>query len=186
MTTKEPLLITLRRPQTPPALFRKTTAALSLLLAQEALDLKPTILVPILRSGISLLPAFSSAFPEASIGILGIKRNEKNAEANLYYDNLPTLSAKDQILILDPMLATGGTSRLAIATIIEKGATPGNLTFISIIASVEGSSSVKKAYPEVTIRILATDPELSSIKMIIPGLGDFGDRFFDTQKTHNT
>ena len=180
MTTKEALLATLRDAKTPSALFRKTTSALSTLLAKEATDLKPTVLVPILRAGLSLLPAFASAFPEAPIGILGIKRDEKTAQASKYYEKLPPFTPNDHIVILDPMLATGGTARLALTTLINHGAAPSKITLIGIIASTQGIASTKEAYPQVTLNILATDPDLSSGKMILPGLGDFGDRYFGT------
>ena len=182
MTAKVALLATLRDSKTSSALFRRTTSALSPLLVHEATENKPSVLVPILRAGLSLLPAFSSAFPEASIGILGIKRDEKTALAGKYYEKLPRLTPNDHILILDPMVATGGTARLALTTLINQGASPSRITLISIIASAEGITSLKKTYPEVSLNILAIDPHLSSEKMILPGLGDFGDRFFGTPK----
>lgn len=180
MTSQEALLTTLRNPQTKPPLFRKTTTSLASLLAQEHRCISPTVLVPILRAGLALLPPFTSTFPNASIGILGIKRDENTALPHKYYEKLPTLSTTDLIFILDPMIATGGTARLAIKALLERGASPENITLISVIASEEGIRSVQHDYPQVVLHIVATDPALSDKKMIVPGLGDFGDRYFGT------
>lgn len=182
MSTKEDLLATLRDAKTPPPLFRKTTTSLSILLTQEVIRFNPTILVPILRAGLSLLPAFSSAFPKASIGVIGIKRDEKTAMPIKYYDKLPSITSNDRILILDPMVATGGTAHLALTTLTNLGASPSQITLIGIIASTQGLTALKKTHPQVTLNILATDPLLSDDKMILPGLGDFGDRYFGTPK----
>lgn len=180
MSAQEFLLTTLRDFETPPPLFRKTTSALAAHFAKEARALHPTLLIPILRSGLALLPAFTEAFPEASIGILGIKRDEITARPHLYYEKLPRIGPEDRIALLDPMLATGGTARLAFAHLAQKGATEKNIALIGVLSSAPGEASVKDAYPEATLRILATDPLLSPHKMIVPGLGDFGDRFFGT------
>lgn len=180
MTSQEALLKILRNPKTEPPLFRKTTALLASLLAQEHHCISPTALIPILRAGLALLPPFTSTFPNASIGILGIKRDEKTALPHKYYEHLPTLSTTDLIFLLDPMIATGGTARLAIKTLLERGASPTNITLIGVIASEEGIRSIQSEYPQVVLHIVTTDPSLSDKKMIVPGLGDFGDRYFGT------
>ena len=138
------------------------------------------ILVPILRAGLALLPTFQEIFEAAPIGLLGIRRDEKTALPYLYYEKLPFLSPADQIFILDPMLATGGSANLALDRLAAQGADLDRATLITIIAAREGIHSVKKRHPQVGIYSVAVDEELDSRKYIVPGLGDFGDRYFGT------
>lgn len=137
-------------------------------------------LVAILRSGITLLPPFVHFFDEASIGILGIRRDEKTFEPNLYYQNLPSLDKDTLIIILDPMIATGGTLSLAIKLLLEKGAKQSNIIAHSIIAAPQGIKKVQDTYKEVCINTVAIDETLNAKKYIVPGLGDYGDRYFGT------
>lgn len=194
-------LTILRDKSTPMTDFRKAAHQLALVLAHEAADYvatkkvpvatplgttegivwqRPIVLAPILRSGITMLPAFLEYFEEASIAVIGIKRDEKTAEPHPYYCNVPPLTHDHQIIMLDPMLATGGTSCDAIGMLIEKGAAQEHILFVSMVSAPEGVADVRKMYPKVTMLIAAEDKELSPKKFIIPGLGDFGDRFFGT------
>ena len=145
-----------------------------------AIDQK-IILLPILRSGLTLLPAFLEYFEGAAIGTVGLKRDEKTAIAHWYYENLPAMDLTEKIIMLDPMIATGGTSLNVLTRLKEKGVQEKNIIFAAIIGSSEGIAAIKKTFPEITLIVAAQDPELTSTKFIVPGLGDFGDRFFGTK-----
>jgi len=181
--------------------FQKYSSLISNLLAQETLlhlqtknitfetpiaqttgiELKnEIILCAILRSGISMISPFLTYFPGAAIGIIGAKRDEKTAQADLYYQNLPPLSANQQIIILDPMIATGGTGIIALNLLSQKGVKPENIIFVSIVSAPEGINNIKKFYPHITLITAAQDQKLNDKKFIVPGLGDFGDRYFGT------
>jgi uracil phosphoribosyltransferase len=161
--------------------FRAATSGISKLMASEISDqigCKEIILIPILRAGLALLPAFQKIFEGAPIGFLGIKRDEKTALPHLYYQNLPPLSPQSHILLLDPMLATGGSANLALDIIKKEGGV--HITLVSVIAAPEGIEAVKKRHPEVLSYSVAIDEKLDPQKYIVPGLGDFGDRYFGT------
>lgn len=165
--------------------FRSSTISLSKLMASEIhahILLQPArvILVPILRAGLALLPAFQEIFDSAPIGIVGIRRDEKTALPRLYYENLPSLTPTDQILLLDPMLATGGSATVALDRLSAHGANPGRTTIVTVLSAPEGLAAVKKRYPQPHIYSVAIDAALDANKYIIPGLGDFGDRYFGT------
>ncbi len=198
---KDFYLTILRDQTTASEVFRSTAKQLgSLLLAEAAKEIpmheaevetvlgtasgkKPAcriILVPILRAGLALLPTALELFPTAPIGMFGIRRDEKTVEPRLYYQNLPPLTSDDWILVLDPMLATAGSVSLALEKLLEAGARPDRVSLISIIASKLGVETVQKRYPAVKQIIAAVDPELNRDKFIVPGLGDFGDRYFGT------
>jgi len=199
---KNSLLTQLRDKNTSRADFRRLANSLSHVLAQEIAEKLSTetvscetpvttttgiqfsgsiVLVPILRSGIAMVPAFISYFPDARIGVMGLKRDEKTAQAHQYYANLPPLTADDQIIILDPMLATGGTAVQTIAALTEKGVSEKRIHFVGIVAAPEGEKAVRSAAPGVNLCIAARDEKLNDKKFIIPGLGDFGDRFFGAE-----
>lgn len=139
------------------------------------------ILVPVLRSGLVLLPSFLHFYPKARVGFIGARRDEKTAIAELYYLKLPALSSDTNILILDPMIATGGTASLAIKTLIESGAEEKKITLISFISSPDGRKRLQEEYPNVGLLIAQIDEGLDPAKRIIPGLGDFGDRYFGNE-----
>lgn len=139
------------------------------------------IIVPILRSGLTLLPQFQELYKGAPVGFIGLERNEETAIASKYYSNLPKdLCDKDFVIVLEPMLATGGSAIKAIEIILAAGAEEKNILFATVIAAVEGIEAVKKVYPKVRILPIAIDKKLNSKKYIVPGLGDFGDKFFGT------
>ncbi len=196
------LLSQIRRKDISRTVFRQHAYNLSLCLAQQAAEhlavktihiqtplgtaqgnaiADQLVLVPILRSGLVLLPAFIEFFGEASIGCLGMKRDEKTAIAHLYYQNLPKISGSEQIIVLDPMIATGGSATDALTILSKLCIQQERILFVAVIASQEGINKVKTAFPKVTILVTAIDPELNSTKFIVPGLGDFGDRFFGTE-----
>ncbi len=194
---RESLLTILRDEKTPIDGFREAAHELAALLAAEASsliseDLKmvktPTgqstgasitrrvVLVPILRAGLVLLPAFLKFFPQAPISLIGIRREEGTAKPHLYFENITPLNPTDFVFILDPMIATGGSALLAIDDLIKKGAT--QMALVGIIGSKEGLEKIKNKHPDLTVIVAAKDPELNSRKYIVPGLGDFGDRYF--------
>ena len=142
---------------------------------------RPPLLVPILRSGIAMLPAFLDIFPDAPVGIVGLKRDEKTAIAHWYYENVPPFDPKNQIVILDPMIATGGTGIETLTFLVQRGAIQKNIMYASIVSAPEGIDMFKKEFPEIDIICAAQDKGLTKDKFIIPGLGDFGDRFFGTE-----
>ncbi len=163
--------------------FRAATAGLSRLMATEIAapfhpEWQKIILVPILRAGVAILPAFLELFKSAPIGFLGIQREEETAIPHLYYEKLPPLSPEDRILLLDPMLATGGSANLALDILKAKGAM--QITLAVVIATRIGIDSVKKRHPDTHIYVVATDDKLDAKKFIVPGLGDFGNRYFGT------
>jgi uracil phosphoribosyltransferase len=164
--------------------FRAAAAKLSELIASEiGAQIGPNkriILIPILRAGLALLPPFQKMFANAPIGILGIRRDEETALPHLYYEKLPRLAPNDRILLLDPMLATGGSASLALDRLEAHGANLSRTTLVGVIASQEGFKAVKKHCPQVHIYTVAIDEKLDFKKYIVPGLGDFGDRYFGT------
>ncbi len=138
------------------------------------------VLIPILRSGLVLLPAFLKRYPNARVGFIGARRDEKTAVAEMYYKKLPAISKNSQILILDPMIATGGSVNLALETILVGDAQESNISLIGCIASPIGLESIQKKCPKIKILIAQIDQGLDKEMRIVPGLGDFGDRYFGT------
>lgn len=139
------------------------------------------VTIVILRSGLVLLPAFIEQFPNCSIGFVGMKRDEKTAKAHLYYQNLPKISPNDQVIILDPMIATGGSSTGTLKILTDLGVEQRQILFVGVIAAPEGVKIMQKAFPNIKIIVAITDKGLTPKKFITPGLGDFGDRFFGTE-----
>lgn len=161
--------------------FRIASQSLSKLVASEIasqLQAHTPVLVPILRAGLALLPAFEHQFEEARIGFLGIRRDETTAKPHLYYQNLPHPHPNDHVLLLDPMLATGGSANLALDILKSHGWT--RITLISLIAAPEGLHAVQHRHPDTRIYTVAIDQKLDAKKYIVPGLGDYGDRYFGT------
>lgn len=140
----------------------------------------PIVLVPILRSGITMVRQFLYYFPEATIGVVGFKRDEKTAQAKQYYANFPPMSDDHQIIILDPMIATGGTAVGTLNLLKNKGIKQERIIYVSMVSAPEGIAHIKNSYPAITILVAAHDQKLNKEKFILPGIGDFGDRFFGT------
>ncbi len=139
---------------------------------------KQVALVPILRAGLGMVDAIMNLIPAAKIGHIGLYRNEETLEPVEYYCKLPTDISERQVLVLDPMLATGGSAVAAINFIKKRGAK--NIKFACIIAAPEGIKVLREAHPDVEIFCGALDEKLNEHGYIVPGLGDAGDRLFGT------
>ncbi len=194
-------LCVVRDARTPPAEFRVTIGRLAMLLgvrATEDLPTRPLVirtpladapsrrlavkigLVPILRAGLGMVDPMMVLLPDAQVWHLGLYRNEETAEPVSYYDRLPPDGAPEVALVLDPMLATGGSIELAILRLQSWGVE--DIRIVSVIASQPGIERVQRQFPSVRIYVAAIDPELDERSFIVPGLGDAGDRIFDTPK----
>lgn len=138
----------------------------------------PIILVPILRAGLGLVGGFVEVLPNARVGHIGMYRDEETLTPVDYYLKLPKKLKDALLLILDPMLATGGSAVAAVTLLKEKGAR--KIRFVSLVASPEGVKVLKKAHPDVRIYTCALDRKLNDKGYILPGLGDAGDRMFGT------
>lgn len=188
----------LRDKTTKPATFRTLSYQISLLLAIEATRTLPTeektietpleptparvlaqplVVVPILRAGLGMVQPFLDLFPDVSVGYVGLERDHATAVARSYYCKLPALPGR-RVLLVDPMLATGGSAVQAIDVVRDQGAT--DITLVSIVSSPEGVAEVEKHHPKVAIYTAALDRALNAKKYILPGLGDFGDRLYGT------
>jgi uracil phosphoribosyltransferase len=138
--------------------------------------------VSIVRSGDALVEAVRDIEPGIRVGKILIQRDESNVNkpAKLYYSKLPNDIAKMHVLLCDPMLATGGSALMAIQTLLEHGVDPTNIVFANMICAPEGLQVMTKAYPMIKIVTVCVDEYLNDDKYIVPGLGDYGDRFFNT------
>ncbi len=136
-------------------------------------------LVPILRAGLGMVDGMLSLLPAAKVGHIGLYRDEETLEPVEYYCKLPSDIAERDVLVLDPMLATGGSAVDAITQIKKRGAK--SIKFLGIIAAPEGLERLHSAHPDVDIYVAALDEKLNESGYIIPGLGDAGDRIFGTK-----
>ena len=192
-------LMELRDTRTAPPAFRRAANRISVLLAAEALRDLPSseatvttplgpatgrvvltdvVVVPVLRAGLGMLDAVLELLPTARVGHIGLQRDEATAIASKYYSKLPPGLAKSHVLMIDPMLATGGSAAAAIDLIKATGATA--ISMICIVSAPEGVSLLERAHPDVAIFTPVVDKELNAHKFIVPGLGDFGDRLYGT------
>jgi len=135
-------------------------------------------LVPILRAGLGMVDAAADVLPKASVWHLGMYRDEASHRPVSYYNRLPETCPDDLVIVLDPMLATGGSAIDAIRVLKEWGASW--IKFVGIIAAPEGVAQVAAAHPDVSVYVASLDRELDENKFIRPGLGDAGDRLFGT------
>jgi uracil phosphoribosyltransferase len=135
------------------------------------------VAIPVLRAGLGLLGPVLDLLPRVSVGYIGLERDEDTAVARIYYNKLPRLEGKVPLL-LDPMLATGGSAAQAIDLIKQAGGR--NPRMIAIVAAPEGVRNVGEVHPEVEIFTAALDEGLNDRAYIMPGLGDYGDRLFGT------
>jgi uracil phosphoribosyltransferase len=135
------------------------------------------VLVPILRAGLALLTPALELLPEAAIGYFGLQRNGEKAAIECYYQKLPPTIGAD-VFILDPMLATGNSANFVIGALQKTQ--PKSINFVSIIAAPEGIRQLMDEFPAVNIFTVAMDKELDGKNFIVPGLGDFGNRFHGT------
>jgi uracil phosphoribosyltransferase len=136
------------------------------------------VLVPVLRAGLGMLDGILEMIPHARVGFLGLKRDETTLAAHFYSKSLPKKLRDVEIILIDPMLATGGSAVAALDYLREQGAK--NLRLVSLVAAPEGIARVQKSYPKLPIFTAAIDRQLNKIGYILPGLGDAGDRLFGT------
>ncbi len=135
-------------------------------------------LVPILRAGLGMTEGMLRVLPEARVGHLGVRRDEDTLEPVEYYKKLPPDIAQTEVLLVDPMLATGGSAAGAITVIKNAGVK--NMKFVCLVASPEGIAVLQRSHPDVPIYCCAIDRQLNDKGYILPGLGDAGDRIFGT------
>lgn len=136
------------------------------------------VVVPILRAGVGMLEGILELVPSARVGFLGMYRDEETATPVAYYQRLPKETAGGLNIIIDPMLATGGSTVAAIDVLKEAGAK--NIVVVCIVSCPEGLAAVDSAHPDVTVYTASVDDCLNEQKFIVPGLGDAGDRLFGT------
>jgi uracil phosphoribosyltransferase len=189
----------LRSEATTPAEFRRLTHEISMMMVPAVTDKFPTVdieiqtplekssfptlatpivLVPILRAGLGLIEGFLSALPEASVAHIGMARNEETLQPETYYLNAPQELAVAEVIVLDPMLATGGSAITAINELKKRNAK--KITFVGLLSAPEGTRALSAAHPDIDIIIATQDRELNEQGYICPGLGDAGDRIFGT------
>src|SRR5215217_4231129 len=179
--------------------FRQATKELALIIVAEAASAMPTntvriktplaeteveeisrpvCLVPVLRAGLGMLEAALALLPESTVGFMGLQRDEETNEPAEYYVNLPHNLDEYLVLVLDPMLATGGSLSATLSKLEEHGA--GWISCLHAVAAVPGVERVTNEYPDVNFYAAAVDPELDERAFIVPGLGDAGDRLYGT------
>ncbi|WP_221032871.1 uracil phosphoribosyltransferase [Actomonas aquatica] len=192
------ILTHLRDKTTKPATFRTLAHQIGIMLALEATRDLPTgvktietpleqidgtvleetlVVVPILRAGLGMLQPYTDLFPSVSVGYVGLERDHDTAVARSYYCKLPSVEGC-RVLCIDPMLATGGSAVQAVQILKDYGAT--DIRMVSIVSAPEGVETFESAHPDVPVITAAIDRELNDQSYILPGLGDFGDRLFDT------
>jgi uracil phosphoribosyltransferase len=192
-------LSSLRDKNTHPSHFRRLAHRLSLILATEATRDLPVshvkvdtpietvdsqrlqsdiVVVPVLRAGLGMVESVLEILPHARVGHIGLQRNETTAIASQYYAKLPPDLSQSIAIIVDPMLATGGSAVAAITMLQKAGAR--DIRLLCIVAAPEGIAAVEAAHPGVHVFTPAIDRGLNAQKFIVPGLGDFGDRLYGT------
>lgn len=140
---------------------------------------RDVLFVPILRAAIAILPAFTDTLPDAPVGIVGVERDEATALPRVYYKKFPP-ELPARAVVLDPMLATGGSACAVVDLLTQAGCAPENIYFSGVIGCPEGLERLAAAIPRANITLAAVDPTLNARKFIAPGLGDYGDRYFGT------
>lgn len=136
------------------------------------------VVIPILRAGVGMLDGILSLLPSARVGFVGLERDEETAEASAYYEKMPHQIRGGISIIVDPMLATGGSTVAAIDMLKAQGAE--RIVVVCIVTCPEGLQAVEDAHPDVQVYAASIDPELNEKKYIVPGLGDAGDRLYGT------
>lgn len=136
------------------------------------------VLVPVLRSGLAMLETIGTLFPDAKVGFVGLERDEHTAVARGYYRKLPRIVTGARVMILEPMLATGGSACATLEIVSAAGAD--DVRLVSVVAAPEGVAAVHQRFPHAAVYAAVLDRGLNDRKFIVPGLGDFGDRYFGT------
>jgi len=189
----------LRDKKTNPEIFRAAVKRISLILAVEIskeyhltkIDVETpletttgyqlkqdVVLVPVLRAGLGMVSGFLEVIPDAKVGHIGLQRNEETLEPVEYYYKTPKDIHNSSVILLDPMLATGGSSSEALKYLKKRGVK--NCVFACLVAAPEGLKKIAKEHPDVSIFCAALDKKLNERGYILPGLGDAGDRTFGT------
>lgn len=137
---------------------------------------REVLLVPILRAGLGMLDSILQLIPHARVGFIGLKREETTLRATSYHKSLPPHLDRFEVILIDPMLATGGSTVAAMDLLTERGAK--HVRLVNLVAAPEGIRHVRKHYPDFPIFTAAIDRELNKRGFIVPGLGDAGDRLF--------
>lgn len=140
---------------------------------------RPVVFVPVLRAGLAMADGMTQLLPEASMGHIGVYRDEKTLQPTTYFCRLPSFSAEANVLLLDPMLATGNSACEAARRLKEAGAT--HIQFICLLACPPGLERFHDVHPDIDVITAAIDPTLNDVGYIVPGLGDAGDRYFGTE-----
>jgi uracil phosphoribosyltransferase len=190
-------LTTLRDERTDNAAFRAALRDLTLMLVYEATRdapretikvrtpitettgarlARPPLLVPVLRAGLGMADQAHALIPEARMGFVGVVRDEETHRPVPYLESLPDDLSAQPVMVLDPMLATGGSMVHTIGLLLQRGAT--DITVLCVVAAPEGLAALEKAAPDVRVYTAAVDDRLNEIAYIVPGLGDAGDRQF--------
>ena len=140
---------------------------------------RPIVLVPILRAGLGLIDGFKAIIPTAKVGHIGMARNEETLEPEEYYAKFPTSIVDSIVLVVDPMLATGGSASAAITMLKKRGCK--DIRYVGLVGAPEGVKTLQNDHPDVDIYLAALDEKLNEKGYIVPGLGDCGDRLFGTK-----
>ncbi|MDQ3708825.1 MAG: uracil phosphoribosyltransferase [Actinomycetota bacterium] len=157
--------------------IRESTVTTPLREATTQLLDRPVVAVPILRAGLGLLEAVTDLLPDVRVGYAGLERDERTLRPTSYYLKVPELRDAS-VLLLDPMLATGGSASFAASLLKEHGAT--DVQLVCVVAAPEGVQRLAAEHPDVRVVTAALDDNLNEVGYIVPGLGDFGDRLFGT------
>ncbi len=137
------------------------------------------VIVPILRAGLGMVDGIRNIIPNAKVGFIGLYRDEKTLEPHEYYAKFPDEITSSIVLLVDPMLATGGSAIAACDMLKKRGVK--NIKYVGLVAAPEGVEALKKAHPDIDIYTAALDEKLNEKGYIVPGLGDCGDRLFGTK-----
>jgi uracil phosphoribosyltransferase len=140
---------------------------------------KEVVIVPILRAGIGMVDGIHNLIPTAKIGHIGMYRDEETLEAHEYYAKFPKEMPESSVLLVDPMIATGGSVIMAIEALKKRGAK--DIRLVGLVAAPEGIKAIQELHPDIDIYLAALDEKLNEIGYIVPGLGDCGDRLFGTK-----
>ncbi|MEP6604066.1 MAG: uracil phosphoribosyltransferase [Spartobacteria bacterium] len=189
----------LRAKETPPEEFRRGVQEMSILLLGEAarswetapveietpltkcaaqILQRPLVIVPILRAGLGMLEGIVRILPEANVGHIGLYRDATTLRPTTYFCRLPAELSEAQVVLVDPMLATGNTACEAVSLLKKNGAA--RIQFVCVVACPPGVERLQSAHADVEIFTAAIDPKLNEFGYIVPGLGDAGDRYFGT------
>lgn len=192
-------MLVLRDPATEPPAFRRVVRQLTRLLAYEATASLPTTdvtqrtplaeargrrladriaIVPILRAGLGMADGLLEIIPDAEVWHIGLYRDERTLQPQEYYNKLPRNCGATLALVVDPMLATGGSAVRTCEILRDAGI--GRIAFLALIASPQGVATLERGMPDVAIHVAALDEGLNDVGFIVPGLGDAGDRQFGT------